>query len=46
MKKSIKVIILSLGLIICPPASANSSTDVFANCLVDNLNGKERKKLA
>ena len=46
MKNSIKVIILSLGLIIGSPAYANTPTDVFANCLVDNLNGKERKNLA
>jgi len=46
MKNSIKVIILSLGLIIGLPAFANTPTNVFATCLVDNLNGKERKNLA
>lgn len=46
MKNSIIVIILSLGLVISTPTYANSPTDVFANCLVDNLNGKERKNLA
>lgn len=46
MKNSINVIILSLGLIIGAPASANTPTNIFATCLVDNLNGKERKNLA
>ena len=46
MKKSINVIVLSIGLIIGSPAFAKTPTDVFSTCLVDNLNGKERKKLA
>lgn len=46
MNYFIKVIILSMGLILCSSALANSSTDVFSNCLVDALNGKERKNLA
>ncbi len=46
MKHSIKIITLSLALIISAPAFATTPTNVFANCLVDNLNGKERKKLA
>ncbi len=46
MKFSIKAFTLLLGLIIAVPAFAASPTNVFATCLVDNLNGKERKSLA
>ncbi|MCW9031589.1 MAG: hypothetical protein OQK58_08900 [Gammaproteobacteria bacterium] len=46
MKNYIKIITLSIGLIIGTPALAASPTDVFSNCLVDALNGKERKNLA
>lgn len=46
MKNHINVIALSIGLIIGTPAFAASPTDTFANCLVDTLNGKERKNLA
>ncbi len=46
MKFSIKAFTLLIGLIIAAPAFAASPTNVFATCLVDNLNGKERKSLA
>lgn len=46
MKNIIKGMVLSLGLIIGAPTLANSPTEVFASCLVDTLNGKERKSLA
>ncbi|MUH73239.1 hypothetical protein [Psychrosphaera haliotis] len=39
--------LLFVGLLSVAPASlADNSTQQFASCLVDNLNGKERKKLA
>ncbi|MCK4743646.1 MAG: hypothetical protein KAT25_07480 [Sulfuriflexus sp.] len=46
MKNLIRVIILSLGIITGSAVFASTPTEVFANCLVDNLNGKERKNLA
>jgi hypothetical protein len=46
MNKITKVIALALGLIIGAPVLAVSPTDEFANCLVDTLNGKERRNLA
>ncbi len=48
MKHLIKLIILSLGLTSALQASAAapSTTDIFANCMIDTLNGKERKNLA
>jgi len=47
MKSLIKLIILSLGLISMMQASAAtpSATDIFSRCMVDTLNGKERKNL-
>lgn len=46
MKNIINVIVLSIGLAIGTPALADSQTDVFARCMVDNLNGKERTNLS
>jgi len=46
MKSIIKVIILSMCLVSVGTVSAQTPTDIFANCLVDTLNGKERKSLA
>ena len=54
MLKFLRTCVISLIVIIpnavfAQPAttySAQSATAVFANCLVDNLNGKERKDLA
>ena len=46
MKNIVIIIIFSLGLFITLPALASSPTEAFANCMVDNLNGKERKNLA
>jgi len=46
MKNFVKTSLLLLGAFISMPASASSPTEVFATCLVDTLNGKERKVLA
>lgn len=46
MKKLLQVIALATGLVIGSPVLANSPTSVFAGCMVDTLNGKERKNLA
>ncbi|HFD33014.1 MAG TPA: hypothetical protein ENJ28_09975 [Gammaproteobacteria bacterium] len=46
MKFSIKIFTLLFALISITPVFAADPTSVFANCLVDNLNGKERKNLA
>lgn len=46
MKNFVKVLVLSMGLIIGTSALAESPTSVFASCMVDALNGKERKNLA
>lgn len=46
MNNFIKIITLTTILAFSASASANSATDTFAQCLVDNLNGKERKSLA
>jgi len=46
MKKLLSLIIVSAALLVAQPALANSPTNQFANCLVDTLNGKERKNLA
>ena len=46
MKNIIKVLVLFMGLVIGAPALAETPTNVFARCMVDTLNGKERKNLA
>jgi len=46
MKKSIGIIMLCAGLVAGSPAWAASPTNNLAQCLVDHLNGKERKSLA
>lgn len=46
MKNTGKFVALLLALIIATPVMAASPTNTFANCLVDSLNGKERKNLA
>jgi len=46
MKKIIKIITITLGLVIAAPAQASSPTNALSSCLVDTLNGKERKSLA
>lgn len=45
MKNVLSVLALSMALI-ATPVLADSPTDQLANCLVDNLSGKERKSLA
>lgn len=46
MNNFFKVFVLSMALVIGAPVFADSLTNELANCLVDNLNGKERKNLA
>ena len=46
MKINIKIMLLTVSLIVSSGIQANSATGVFASCMVDNLNGKERKNLA
>ncbi|MCW9024947.1 MAG: hypothetical protein OQK73_09730 [Gammaproteobacteria bacterium] len=46
MKNITIVIMLFMSLVTGGTALAQTPTDVFANCLIDTLNGKERKNLA
>lgn len=46
MLNALKALVFSLVLIVAMPASADSATGVLANCLIENLSGKERKSLA
>lgn len=46
MKNFAKLLVLTMALTIGTPILADSPTSALGNCLVDNLNGKERKKLA
>lgn len=46
MKNIIKLFTLVLGLVIAMPAFSASPTNDLGRCLVDSLNGKERKNLA
>ncbi len=46
MKYLIKLIIITLTLTTVQATAAQSATNVFASCMVDALNGKERKNLA
>lgn len=46
MKNIVKILVLSVGLAIGTPVFADSQTDIFAKCMVNNLNGKERTNLA
>lgn len=46
MKSIIKVIVLITGVFITAPAFSGSPADELGGCLVDSLNGKERKELA
>ncbi len=46
MNKLIKAGILLLASFISMPSLAQGSTEAFATCLADSLNGKERKELA
>lgn len=46
MKKVIITILFIMGTVISLPASAENGAKTLGNCLVDSLNGKERKILA
>lgn len=46
MKSTFKVLAILISLLIGSPAFSQSSTDALSTCMVDNLNGKERKSLA
>ena len=46
MKNIMKILALAMGLLVGTPVWANSPTDIFARCMVDSLNGKERTNLA
>ncbi len=46
MKKIVQIITFTVGMTIGLPVLAGSPISVFANCMVDTLNGKERKNLA
>ncbi|MEJ2142271.1 MAG: hypothetical protein P8Y24_07945 [Gammaproteobacteria bacterium] len=46
MKKIAISLVLLMGVIISTPALAENSTRSLGNCLIDSLNGKERKLLA
>lgn len=46
MKKTIQAILLTTGIAIGFPTVADSPTTVFADCMVDTLNGRDRKNLA
>lgn len=46
MKSTFKILAILISLLICSPAFSQSSSDALSACMVDNLNGKERKSLA
>lgn len=46
MNRLIKTGLLILATIVSMPSSSQESTQEFATCLADSLNGKERKELA
>lgn len=46
MKSCISLIIITAFLFLPTGSIATTQTETFGNCLIDNLNGKERKKLA
>lgn len=46
MNNLVKGLVLSIGLLSATPTIASTPTNLLATCLVDTLNGKERKKLA
>lgn len=46
MNKLIKISLIALAASISLPSYSQSSTQDFATCLADSLNGKERKELA
>jgi hypothetical protein len=46
MKSIIKVIVLTIGVFITTPVFSGSPASELGGCLVESLNGKERKELA
>ncbi len=46
MKKLTKALLILISIIGPSPIFAQDNTTIFANCLVDALNGKERKEMA
>ena len=46
MKSIIKVIVLTIGVFITTPVFSDSPAGELGGCLVESLNGKERKELA
>lgn len=46
MKSTFKILAISISLLVCNPAFSQSPTEALSACMVDNLNGKERKNLA
>ena len=46
MKSIIKVIVLTIGVFITTPVFSGSPAGELGGCLVESLNGKERKELA
>ena len=46
MRKTIRIAAFAVGIAFGLPAAAQSPADVFANCMIDTLNGKQRKNLA
>lgn len=46
MKNTFMVLAMLIALLIGSPAFSQTSTDALSTCLVDQLNGKERKSLA
>jgi len=46
MKKILKIMAFSLSMLFVTPAFSQELTNELSNCMVDNLNGKERRILA
>lgn len=46
MKRIVNCIILTIGIIISTPALSDSAANNLGGCMIDALNGKERKQLA
>ncbi len=46
MKKIVQIIILTIGVTISVPALSGSAASNLGGCMIDALNGKERKQLA
>jgi len=46
MKNILRVVLLTAVIVVQPLVYANDATSALGTCLVDNLNGKERKEKA